>query len=432
MQRIHAHIDRNLASTDLSPTSIAAAHFISTRHLHGLFQEQGTSVSTWIRIRRLERCRRDLGTRCSPTAPSPPSPPAGASSTPRTSAATFKAAYEVSPSEFRAVPLTGILPGRARRLTIGARYVPRALSTVPHDRTMGEATRTAAGRREESPAIMNDTVTAAPVAAAADPSGEEWRTYDEFAAGIDTYRLPNASLEGDAICTAHGDDGPSLRPRLHRDRVTWSARRPLLTEDGATDPYDAVAVRDDVLFVNLPLESPRARPRSRSSSPRATHRAVVIALRTSPAEATEGNAAGDPAVRGRHDRRAAPPSGDAPRPSRDLIGTRNLYRYSPEHLYEHVYLSSQRYCWQCLEGVQRGHGDTDLSTVWKFDDGLYLFCFREFRIAVASVWLHDFGYQLRTTGIFLGLNGSGDGRALPSRRPHPPPRLVVYPDAQPI
>ena len=61
---------------------------------------------------------------------------------------------------------------------------------------MGEATRTAAGRREESPVIMNDTVTAAPVTAAADPSGDEWRTYDEFAAGIDTYRLPNASLAG--------------------------------------------------------------------------------------------------------------------------------------------------------------------------------------------------------------------------------------------
>ncbi|MFY9712268.1 MAG: helix-turn-helix domain-containing protein [Microbacterium sp.] len=60
VQRIRAHIDRNLASTDLGPASIAAAHFISTRHLHGLFQEQGMTVSTWIRTRRLEQCRRDL------------------------------------------------------------------------------------------------------------------------------------------------------------------------------------------------------------------------------------------------------------------------------------------------------------------------------------------------------------------------------------
>ncbi|EQM74130.1 MULTISPECIES: helix-turn-helix domain-containing protein [Microbacterium] len=60
VQRIRSHIDRNLASTDLGPASIAAAHFISTRHLHGLFQEQGVTVSTWIRTRRLEKCRRDL------------------------------------------------------------------------------------------------------------------------------------------------------------------------------------------------------------------------------------------------------------------------------------------------------------------------------------------------------------------------------------
>lgn len=60
VQRIRSHIDRNLASTDLSPASIASAHFISTRHLHGLFQEQGVTVSTWIRTRRLEQCRRDL------------------------------------------------------------------------------------------------------------------------------------------------------------------------------------------------------------------------------------------------------------------------------------------------------------------------------------------------------------------------------------
>lgn len=60
VQRIRGYIDRNLASTDLSPASIASAHFISTRHLHGLFQEQGVTVSTWIRTRRLEQCRRDL------------------------------------------------------------------------------------------------------------------------------------------------------------------------------------------------------------------------------------------------------------------------------------------------------------------------------------------------------------------------------------
>ncbi|MBL3687562.1 helix-turn-helix domain-containing protein [Leucobacter zeae] len=60
MQKIYAYIDTHLASPELSPSSIAAAHYVSTRHLHALFREADTTVSTWIRERRLERCRTDL------------------------------------------------------------------------------------------------------------------------------------------------------------------------------------------------------------------------------------------------------------------------------------------------------------------------------------------------------------------------------------
>lgn len=60
LQRIRSYIDANLGATDLGPTRIAAAHYISTRQLHSIFRQQGTTVSTWIRQRRLERCRRDL------------------------------------------------------------------------------------------------------------------------------------------------------------------------------------------------------------------------------------------------------------------------------------------------------------------------------------------------------------------------------------
>lgn len=60
LEQIHAYIDAHLDSPQLGPTSIASAHHISIRYLHGIFQEQGITVSTWIRERRLARCRRDL------------------------------------------------------------------------------------------------------------------------------------------------------------------------------------------------------------------------------------------------------------------------------------------------------------------------------------------------------------------------------------
>jgi len=53
-------IDQRLADPELSPSAIAAAHHISLRYLHKLFEAQPTTVSGWIRQRRLERCRRDL------------------------------------------------------------------------------------------------------------------------------------------------------------------------------------------------------------------------------------------------------------------------------------------------------------------------------------------------------------------------------------
>lgn len=58
--RVRAYIERHLDDPDLSPDDIAAAHYVSSRHLYNLFREEGTTVSSWIRERRLEHCRRDL------------------------------------------------------------------------------------------------------------------------------------------------------------------------------------------------------------------------------------------------------------------------------------------------------------------------------------------------------------------------------------
>ena len=60
LQKIYAHINTNLGSSELTPSSIAAAHYISVRHLHSLFAELDTTVSTVIKKRRVEQARADL------------------------------------------------------------------------------------------------------------------------------------------------------------------------------------------------------------------------------------------------------------------------------------------------------------------------------------------------------------------------------------
>lgn len=263
----------------------------------------------------------------------------------------------------------------------------------------------------------------------AEPDPEEWRTYDEFAAGIDTYRLPSADLTGEELVIMLADGGELELRFADGETVEWRAEGPLSAAPGTRDPYDAVAVREDVVFLNLPLTSRERESLTlvfsrRTSRVAAIHSVIEPEATDDVPQVTQAFYAGT--------LRGVEVSGDEPGPSRDLIGKRNVYRYSPRHLYEHVYLSSQRYCWQCLQGVQRGHGDVDMSTVWKFEDGLYLFCFREFKIAVASVWLHDLGYQLRTTGIFLGLTGAGASEHRRAGGYVYPLGSVDYPDVQPV
>jgi AraC-like DNA-binding protein len=58
--RVDAFIDGHLGDPDLDPGLVAAAHHVSLRTLHRLYEDQQLSVAELIRVRRLERCRQDL------------------------------------------------------------------------------------------------------------------------------------------------------------------------------------------------------------------------------------------------------------------------------------------------------------------------------------------------------------------------------------
>jgi AraC-like DNA-binding protein len=58
--RVRTFIEHRLADPHLDLTTIAAAHYISIRTLQKLFENQGQTVTGWMRSQRLERCRRDL------------------------------------------------------------------------------------------------------------------------------------------------------------------------------------------------------------------------------------------------------------------------------------------------------------------------------------------------------------------------------------
>lgn len=58
--RILDYASRNLRDPELSAERIAAAHFISVRHLYKVLADANISLSQWIRTRRLEAARHEL------------------------------------------------------------------------------------------------------------------------------------------------------------------------------------------------------------------------------------------------------------------------------------------------------------------------------------------------------------------------------------
>lgn len=231
------------------------------------------------------------------------------------------------------------------------------------------------------------------------PAG--WKTYDEFAHGIATNRLPRSdSLVGVPLDLQFANRRLQLGFTAG-DAVDWQD-----SEHGSgSDWAEAIEVAPDTFFIDISF---RQRPQSALTLivNRRTRRVLAVDCRIRSAEEAgeEPRVAQDFLV-------GVLEGGDArglvPHETRDLIGLRTWQTYSPNHVYEHSYLNSQRYAWQCLVGVQRGHGDVDLASYYQFDENQYLFCFREFLIPVASVFFFNFSSG-RSTGKFLGLTGSGE------------------------
>ena len=129
MLRIQAFIEQRLGDPGLSPGMIAAAHHISVRTLHKLYEAEEETITASIRRQRLERSRQDL---LDPGLGDRPVSAVGARWGFPDAAAfsrAFRAAYGLPPAEYRATR-AGVLRGRGgeRRLAVpGADACVRAV-----------------------------------------------------------------------------------------------------------------------------------------------------------------------------------------------------------------------------------------------------------------------------------------------------------------
>ena len=247
-------------------------------------------------------------------------------------------------------------------------------------------------------------------------SPADWKNYEDFAAGIASNRLPTTDrLAGSEFRIILSDATDMTFKFVDGKTCEWSVATGPYKGTKGKDWYEAIDVADDVVFIDTLFQT---RPRDAMTIiVNSRTRRVLAIVSTVAEEKVPGEpqvsqqflpgVLGDPGMK---------PTGPEPAPTRDLIGLRGLYRYSPNHVYEHIYLSSERYGWQCLVGVQRGHGDTDLATT----------------IPVASVFFYNMK-QLRSTGKFLGVTSSGAIENNPAGAFIQKLSMTFYPeDAQPV
>ena len=100
LREVRGHIEDHLGDPELDPARIAAAHFISVRQLHRLFAGQDDTVARYVRRRRLERCRDELLR--APEASLTSIAHRGGFPDPGVFGRAFRAAYGLSPSQYRA------------------------------------------------------------------------------------------------------------------------------------------------------------------------------------------------------------------------------------------------------------------------------------------------------------------------------------------
>ncbi|MCX4399922.1 helix-turn-helix domain-containing protein (plasmid) [Streptomyces sp. NBC_00053] len=110
--RVSSYVQEHLGCENLTPASIAAAHQVSLRTLHRLFESNGTTVGSFIRQQRLERVRRDLAAAHLSHLPAHALGARWGYSDPAAFTRAFRNAYGAPPGKYRRLCLQGIVGTR--------------------------------------------------------------------------------------------------------------------------------------------------------------------------------------------------------------------------------------------------------------------------------------------------------------------------------
>jgi hypothetical protein len=257
--------------------------------------------------------------------------------------------------------------------------------------------------------------------------GETNYKYEDYASEMAIHRLPQTTALVNQTMKITLDSGTIFDLEfVDANEVIWRS-----DNERGTDWCDVVEVAPQTYYIDITFAH---EPRQSQTCVVNVDTRQVLGVSTTMREGDVGNEPRavhefSPGVLGHP---TIPPTGRKPAPTRDLIGLRGLYTYSPGQCFEHIYLNSERYAWQCIVGPLRGEGDVDLATVYKFADNQYIFAFREFGLPVSTVFFYNWD-QMRTTGKFFAIGEDGAIANTPAGALIMKLSMAFYPlDAQPL
>ncbi|WP_090931077.1 helix-turn-helix domain-containing protein [Nonomuraea jiangxiensis] len=250
--RVRAFIQQHLADHDLSPATVAAAHGLSVRSLHRLFAEENAGVAAFIRAERLARCRRDLADPAREGVPIHAVAARWGFFESASFTRAFRAAFGVTPQEFRRAAAQGRLPEDGAR-PVGTRQdssadhpplAPVSAADVLPQRSNQELTR-----------ANRDLTKDLAVARAQAEAAEQAAATAEAAAG-------QARAELDREREQHAGEADRLRQELDRARTELAQARERHTAETDRLREDLAAVREQLGDVRGRLTAAQAEART--------------------------------------------------------------------------------------------------------------------------------------------------------------------------
>jgi hypothetical protein len=226
------------------------------------------------------------------------------------------------------------------------------------------------------------------------------------ASGLSVNRQASTNrLEGQSLEVSLEANGETALEFLADGLLRWRGLPGIALDKSGLCPVDVVEAAPEVLLIVAKLPT-RDRETMAIALDLSTHHVLFVASQLAPDRRpfdrktrvaqrfTKGRLCGsEPSLQ-------CP----APEPTRDLIGTRAIYRYSEDTVYEHIYLNTRWYSYQCLKGMRRGDCGTDEASYWKIRDGVYVVTWREILIDLAAAFVYDMK-ACRSTGCAWGTPG---------------------------